>query len=104
MTAPGPGAPSPTGSDRLRAAISRLARQRLTLTRRPAPSASGLVRRRAARPLVPLAEPAAPVTDWERRADERLARLERKLTNQNRLLVLATVSAVADILYRAAFK
>ena len=95
MTTPRPGAPSSTGSDRLRAALGRLARA----ARRPAAFAPGAARSRR-----PLADPATPLTDWERRADERLARLERKLTSQNRLLFLAAVSALADLLHRAAFK
>ena len=95
MTPPRPGASSSTGSNRLRAALGRLARA----ARRPVGVAPV-----TARPRRPLAAPASPLTDWERRADERLARLERKLTSQNRLLFLAILSALADLLHRAAFK
>jgi hypothetical protein len=97
MTPRRPVTSASTGSDRLRAAIGRLARA----ARHPRALAASVVRPGVVRPP---AGHISPLTDWERRADERLARLERKLTSQNRLLVVAIVSAVADLLHRAVIK
>ena len=73
------------GAARLRAALHRLGR---ALNRR-APS------------LIHQAEPPAldappPISEWGARAEERLQDLERKLSNQNRLLLLSLVAIVAD--------
>lgn len=85
-----------SGERRLRQAIRRLARAARALPGRVAGGAS-----LAHRPVLESAEPA---TDWERATDERLAAIERTITNQNRLLLLTFVSIVGDALYSVAKK
>jgi hypothetical protein len=49
------------------------------------------------------AEP-LPVSEWGRRAEERLRAVEKQVANQNRLLLLSLVAIVADMLARVAGK
>ena len=43
---------------------------------------------------------AEPRSAWERAAEARLGRIEQKLTNQNRLLLLTVISIAADMIVK----
>lgn len=45
-----------------------------------------------------------PGTQWEQQTDERLASIEQKLADQNRLLLIGVVTIVGEIVYRVSVK
>lgn len=45
-----------------------------------------------------------PSTDWEHQAERRLAGIEQKLANQNRLLLLTVITIIGETVYRVSVK
>ena len=74
-----------TGADRLRHTLRRVGRS----INRHAPNFIH-------QPEPPSPDAAPPISEWGVQAEERLQGLERKLSNQNRLLLISLVAIVAD--------